>query len=178
MSIGAAAFKGIKHVLVLAGLLLGLAASASADTLWTLSDVTFDNGNSAVGTFTTDDAVTQILSFSIAITGPASGAAFTAAQMVDAYLPGTVGIANSDFSKYVDLYLASNLTSAGGFIAFTEGYDCPGCGTLILNADTGVNGVVVTPEPATGAFMLLGFGMMIRKRIAQRRQRVAEINLA
>jgi hypothetical protein len=170
MLIAALNMRRIAQVLIVAGLALGFAAHASADTVWTLNDVTFTNGNSITGSFTTNTAQTAILGFSLSIAGPATAAQFTPTQMVDAYLPNTIGIANSDFSKYIDLYLASSLTSAGGTLGFTSGFDCNGCGVLILNADIDVTGVTAIPEPATGGLMLLGVGMMIKKRLARRRE--------
>ncbi len=47
------------------------------------------------------------------VTGPDTGADFTATQMSSAYLPSTIGFAGNDWAQYVDLYLASPLTSGG-----------------------------------------------------------------
>jgi len=170
--------KTILNALLALGLLLGSSINAMADITWTLSDVTFDNGNQAVGTFTTDDAITTFLSFSIDVTGPASAAAFTAAQMTDSYLPGEIGIANADFSQYVDLSLAAPLTSAGGIVPIAGGFDCPGCGTLLVNADTEVIGVTgdggieptAAPEPSAVPFLAGGvilMGMVLRRKVVR-----------
>ena len=146
------------------GLLLGSGISAMADITWTLQNVTFNNGNRAVGSFVTNgsfgthDAVNRILSFNIIVEGPASVAAFKAAGMVDSYLPNTIGIFSSGWSAYVDLYPGSPLTSQGGTIFLTGqdaygdkyGVDCPGCG-VISDPKTAA---VTAPEPS--AILILG----------------------
>jgi hypothetical protein len=166
--------KNITKLLTIAGLAFAFATCASADITWTLNDITFSNGNTATGFFETDNAITTIDLFSINVTGPATGAAFAATVMVNAYLPSEIGIATTSFSEYVDLYLASPLTSAGGTVKIGSGYDCPGCGTLILNSDTGVTGVTTsaTPEPRFGAFLvmgLVGLGFLARRKFAAAR---------
>ena len=158
--------KTITKLLLIVVIALGFAKGSSAQVLWTLNDVTFYNGNTATGSFTTNSAGTSILSFSIDLTGPASGAAFTATQMVDAYLPNTIGIANGTFSEYVDLYLSSPVTGAGGIIPISSGYDCPGCGTLIINSDTEIIGT--TPEPAT--MFVFGSGLLVLAGIVRRKK--------
>ena len=142
----------------------GFAACASAQVTWTLNDVTFTNGNTASGTFTTNAALSGFLSFSITVTGPATAADFTAAKMVSSYLPSEIGIANTDFSEYVDLFTASPLTNAGGTIHLVnpsdtlQSVDCPGCGVLIINSDTELIGT--TPEPPAGGLVLVGVALL------------------
>ena len=167
--------KVFSRVIIGLGLLMGSGACAMADIVWTLNDVFLQfphNGgiNEVTGNFTTDNSVDTIESFSIAVTGPETEGTFTPALMVDAYLPGTIGIANSDFSKYVDLYLSSPLTSAGGKVDMGSGFDCPGCGTLLVNADhtPSVIGVASTPEPSTIPFLgagLLLMGTLVRRKL-------------
>ena len=141
-------------------LVCGFSARASAQVTWTLNDVTFTNGNTASGIFTTNSDVSGFLSFSLTVSGSDSAAAFTATQMDAAVLPNIVGFANSDFSEYVALFTASPLTNAGGTIALVnpsltlQSVDCPGCGVLIINSDTELIGV--TPEPPSGRLMLAG----------------------
>jgi len=104
------------------------------------------------------------------ISGPDAADSFVAALMVNAYLPNTIGIANSDFSKYVDLYLASSLTSSGGTIAIASGFDCPGCGTLLINSTftPSVTGVTEAAEPSTLPFLAVGLilmGLVARRKL-------------
>ena len=170
--------KNISKLLIIFGLVFGLASRASAQVTWTLNDVTFSNGNTATGTFTTNATVTDFLGFSITVTGSDSSAAFTVTQMDAAALPDIVGFANSDFSKYVALFTASALTNAGGIIPLvntpTQSVDCPGCGVLVLNSDTELIGV--TPEPSTAGFMLIGVASLMGTWFLRRGRRPITTN--
>jgi len=164
--------KTFSRVVIGLGLAIGSGACAMADTIWTLNNVYFSNGNEATGWFETNPAGSTIDNFSIQVTGPDAAAAFTAANMPESYLANTppeIGIANSDWSDYVDVYLASSLTSAGGTIDLTGGYDCPGCGVLVVNSDftPSVTGVAATPEPST--IPLLGAGLAFMGFVVRRR---------
>ncbi len=158
----------------------GFAARASAQVTWTLKDVTFTNGNTASGTFTTNAALNGFVSFSITVTGPAKAADFTATQMVGPYLPSEIGIANPLFTEYVDLFTASPLTNAGGTIhhvnpsATLQSVDCPGCGVLIINSNTELIGV--TPEPPSGRLMLVGVALLTGAWFLRRRRRSLTTN--
>lgn len=167
--------KTISRVVIGLGLLLGSGVCAMANIVWTLNDVylQYPHGggiNEVAGYFVTDNTVDTIENYSIAVTGPETEGTFTATQMVDAYLPGTIGIANPGFTEYVDLYLASDLTSAGGTVDISSGYDCPGCGVLLVgNGYTPtVTGVAETPEPSTIPFLGAGvllMGIVLRRKL-------------
>ncbi|MGO9272181.1 MAG: hypothetical protein ACLQOO_18450 [Terriglobia bacterium] len=77
--------------------------------------------------------------------------------MSSAYLPGTIGFANADWSEYVDLYLNSPLTSSGGVISIGSGFDCRGCGVLLTSEghDPRVDGVPL-PEPSPRLLLVIG----------------------
>jgi hypothetical protein len=165
-----------KLLVIAAGLLFGFATCASAQVTWTLSDVTFSNGNVAMGSFTTNAATDDVLSFSIAITGPDTAAAFTAAVMLDTSLPGHIGLGGPGFSQDVLLTLLSDMTNAGGTIPIVDGVDCPpaaSCGTLVTTGHS-PEIIGVTPEPATAGLMLLGLGIMVSKYVVRRRQQSTE----
>jgi hypothetical protein len=130
---------------ILLGLLLGSGICAYADIEWTFNNVVFNNGDSVTGYFITNDAVTQYDSISaVVVSGPDS---FTIAGLDSAYLPAEIGIFNSGWSRYIDLYMLSPLTSSGGIVPIKSGYDCPGCGTLLLAHSPAVVGVDL-PEPS------------------------------
>jgi PEP-CTERM motif len=158
--------KKASKLLIILGLLIATATFATASNItWTLSDVVFDNGNSATGYFVTDASL-NVQNFSLAVSGPDSSQAFTTAIFVQSYLPTVVGFANSDFSDYVALYLTSAMTSAGGVIPFGpglygNGFDCGGsggCGTLLIGNGYQPELIGVTPEPST--LVLLGSGLL------------------
>ena len=138
--------KALSMLFVIAGLALGFATCASAQIVWTLNDVTFTNGNTATGYFVTNSAVNDVLSYSLQVTGPASNATFVATNFDSAALPGTVGYGNAGYVQYIDLVLASNLTNAPGTIPIASGYDCNGCGVLVVKSDTELIGT--TPNQA------------------------------
>jgi hypothetical protein len=112
--------------------------------------------------------------FDIVVSGPATGAAFTAAIMVDAYLPVVIGAANSDWSEYIDLVPASSLTSAGGTVPLANlgwgSVDCTGCGTLLV-ADGHTPEVIGVPFPEPSAIILLGAFAGVFGATAFRRRR-------
>jgi hypothetical protein len=162
---GAKAFSSAMMLLVV--LMVAGGTSAMATVLWTVNDVTFSDGNTLTGTFTTDSGITTFLDIDLTVTGPNSAADFTVDHGDTAYLPGGLSLFNITSTQYVDLVLASPLTGAGGTIAFTSGNDCPNCGTLVVNGDTEVTGVVIAPEPSAilllpGGLILLGIASRLR----------------
>ena len=162
--------------LAIAGLLFGFATCASAQVTWTLSDVTFDNGNVANGSFTTNATISGVDSYSIVISGPDTAADFTAVAFVTSGFPSKIGLGSAMFFQDVLLELSGNMTNAGGIIPIANGVDCPNdgtCGTLVkLGHSPEIIGV--TPEPATAGLMLLGLGIMVRKYVVRRRQQSTE----
>jgi hypothetical protein len=160
--------KILSKAIIATAFLLGSSVCAMADIVWTLNNVDFSDGNQAIGSFTTDNAVDTIESFTIQVIGPDTARDFTATTMSSAYLPNTIG-AFLEPTYYVDLYLNSPLTSAGGTFDIGSGYDCPGCGVLLVNSDhiPSVTGVAATPEPST--IPVLGAGVVLMGMIARRK---------
>jgi hypothetical protein len=166
----------LAKLLITVGLLLGFATCASAQVTWTLSDVTFDNGNVATGSFTTNATITGVDSFSIVISGPDTAADFTAAAFVTSGFPSKIGLGSAGFFQDVLLDLSGNMTNAGGIIPIADGVDCPFAGTCGTLVTTGHSPEIigVTPEPATAGLMLLGLGIMVRKYVVRRHQQSTE----
>ena len=88
------------RLLAAAALALALGADeARADHIFTLSDVTFDDGTLATGTFTTNDALTSLVDFDITTT--------TGAIAGFHYTPGTAGSGSSSLPAIIVLEPAS-----------------------------------------------------------------------
>jgi len=169
----------ISRVLIILGLLVGSSVAAMAGEIkWTLNDVFFNNGNTTTGYFITDSNL-AVQSFSLMVTGPADGQAFVASIFVQSYLPTQLGFANFDFSKYVDLYLTSPITNAGGTIPFGpglygDGFDCGGsgsCGVLLLGSDYHPE-LIGTPVSEPSILLILGgslavAGTMLRRALTR-----------
>jgi hypothetical protein len=167
--------KTLSKALFVLVLLVGSSIGAMAGSItWTFSDVFFNNGNTVTGFFITDSAVTQYLGFSITVSGSDPNGAFTVTQMTAANLPGLIGAANSDFSKFIALILTPpGLTSAGGVVTMDTGFDCrpdSTCATLLVNSDfhPEVIGVPVS-EPAT--LLVLGSSLGLLGTLLLRRVR-------
>ena len=167
---------GLSYVITFSGTTNWTSLGASSTAVGTLFTY---NGAAVTGSFVTNSTVTSVLSFDIGITGPGS---FTAELVDSAYLPGEVGIASdSSFDQYIDLYLSSSMTGAGGIIPIGSGYECPGCGVLNTAAtDTTHDPELIgtTPEPATVGLMLLGLGLLLGTRIAKGVRRTTATNRA
>jgi len=171
--------KTISKVVVILGLLIGSCICAMAgEVKWTLSNVLFDNGNTATGYFITDSSL-NLVSFSLMVTGPDGPRDFVANLFVTSNLPTQVDFAkNPGFDPFVLLYLTSAITNAGGIISFGSGpsgngFDCGGgpCGTLLLGGDFNPE-LIGTPVSEPSALLVLGsglgiFGTMLRRKLGR-----------
>ena len=158
------------RALVIAALLMSSSVCVLANSIqWTFNQASFSDGNVVTGSFITNSAVTAYLSFSITVSNAGTPAdAFTATQMTETYLPTVIGFANADFSRYIDL--DAILTSAGGLVPITAGFDSPN-GTFRVGGDfhPSVNGVTLTPEPSAIVLVTAGLGLL---GLARRRKLV------
>lgn len=120
---------------VIGGLLLCSATLANAAPItWKLSGVTFDDGTSATGSLVYNAVTDRVLSYSIAVQNGAlpafiytSGTAANTCMQIAGANPGTgcntndaqneFFLGSSDGSQFLELYLASALTDAGGAVA-------------------------------------------------------------
>ena len=172
----------IKTVLAGAALALGMALAASSANAailnWTLSGVTFDDGGTAFGNFSTDDSTGNLLAFDITTTaGSALGGfhydATTSLKFGDnTFSPNSFVVVNNAFSSYFNFTFVNPLTSPGvdalvtGFNSSTGSWECDNCGT-VRSVTGGVATTGGVPEPAAWAMMLAGFagiGGVLRMR--------------
>lgn len=157
--------KNFSKFLTIAALAVGFSTCASADIVWTLSGVDFLGGETATGSFTTNNAANTIESYNIVLSGGISLADFTAMDADGFFLPSSVGFGAPPLSN-LSLFFAGNLTSAGGTVHIASGSD----DGLSLLTGKGYNPEVIgvdppsVPEPSTipvlaGGALLLGFSL-------------------
>ncbi len=165
----------MKQLLSCLGIVFFLAAGqASANIIYTFSGVTFDDGGTLTGTFTTNDAITALIDFDIT-TSAGTGIGFH-------YTPATAGSSSTSLPAILVLSTATldNILQ----VTFSGGLTATGAPILIGTADSfeqttaparrdiTAGSVIVAgsvPEPAT--IGLLGMGVLgLLASIRRRRQ--------
>ena len=163
----------MKQLLSAVGLVLFLTAGqASANIIYTFSGVTFDDGGTLTGTFTTDDAITALIGFDIT-TSAGTGIGFH-------YTPATVGSSSTSLPAIIVLSTATldnllQVTFSGGLKALGAPiligtFDSFEQGTSPARRDIIAGSAIVAPtapEPSTIALLglgLLGLVAFVRRR--------------
>jgi PEP-CTERM motif len=169
--------RSANRLLFVAGLLTAFASHLPADTVWNVNATFSYNalGNTATGTFELDPSLNMVTwNTTVSGTNAAADNVYTPGDSISVYPDSThIDFYDGTTNQYIDLYLQTGVTNAGGTINLLYGDGgassnstivCAGCGTL-------VQGTVSTssvPEPSSlalvgGAIAAIGFARR-RKR--------------
>ena len=182
-----------KSIALALGLLLpSLPLPCFASTIiWTLTDVTFDGGGGAIGTFATDSLTGAVTSFNITTTnGSLSGTTYDSANysVYDNFFSSNSFAIAADGSlglPYINFAFASPLTISGTnsllvsieLPATEVSFECNdnACETgRFMNGGSAVGAMVSEiPEPATWAMIIVGFAGVGYLSYRRKRQSLA-----
>jgi hypothetical protein len=150
-SLGIAALLFTAQAIALGG------REASANVIYDLSGVTFSNGGTATGTFTTNDAITALLTYDIttSMVGGFPGFEYTPTTAPDVTNGLPTGFSLSDSSSTHNLVLAfsGGLTATGATLLTSGSFETNSFSGLVLFRGVVSGSVVGVPEPSS---LLLG----------------------
>jgi hypothetical protein len=162
------------RLLTAAALALALGAvEARANHVFNLSGVTFDDHTSATGTFTTNDALTSLVTFDITTTnGAIAGFEYTptTAGSGSTSLPGIVVLEPSSLAHIIELTFNDGLTLAGApiLIGQFDSFEQDSAGTHRAVTAGSVIAAGAVPEPSSlalaGTAALAGLGLWALRR--------------
>lgn len=148
------------------------AGVASADLVYNLVDVTFDDGATATGTFKTDDALTTLLDWDITTSvGSLPGFHFDTvnAPVNFSSIPNIIVLEDATPTHILELTFATPLTAAGALLLVNspnDSFEQQGDGKRVVVAGS----VSAVPEPsslvlaAVGGLGALGYARRRRRR--------------
>jgi hypothetical protein len=166
------------RLLTAAALTLALGAvEARADIVFTLSGVTFDDGATATGTFTTNNSVTSVLDWDITTSaGTLPGFEFntTNAPVNFSSLPSILVLEDANPDHILELTFTGGLTAAGALITPndpTASFEQAFTAKRVVTGGSVIVGAV--PEPSSlalaGIALTAGLGLWARRRRAASR---------
>ena len=154
----------MKRLLALVGVVLCLAAGqASANIVYTFSGVTFSDGGTLTGTFTTDDTFSMLLDFNITTSNaPGIGFTYTPATVTSGptSLPAIIVVETASLDNLMQITFDGGLTATGALIkigtfdSFEQGPDA----RRDIVAGSATTTPVSVPEP--GTLLLLAIGIL------------------
>lgn len=156
------------------GLALSLAAGqASADRLYTFAGVTFNDGGTLTGTFTTNDLINTLLNYDIT-TSPGVGIGFnytpTTAPVSFSSLPSIIVVETTGLEHLLQVTFNGGLTALGAPITIGT-FDSFEQGTGGARRDiTAGSAIPTVPEPGTLALLSTGLAGLLGFRWRRQRQ--------
>lgn len=132
---------------------------------WTLQDVVFTDGGSVSGTFSTDAATGEVLSFNITTTSGTELAGIdyddiTAQVYNDFWGPNSFDLTDEAAHTYLELAFVDPLTAPGTDLLALQSasYECDDCYPyrIVLSGEAVATGPSQVPEPATSALLFVG----------------------
>jgi len=162
----------MKRILLCIGVALFLAAGqASANIIYTFSGVTFDDGGTLSGTFTTDDAITTLVDFDVT-TSPNTGIGFHyttgSAGSPSTSLPFILVLSTASLDNILEVTFNGGLTAAGAsiLIGMNDSFEQTTAARRDITAGS-VTVATAVPEPSTLALFglgVLGLVLAFRRR--------------
>lgn len=152
-------------------------SSANAATIqWSLSGVTFDDGGTASGTFSTDSVSGNLLSYNLTTSAGSTLPGFNYNASNSSIYGNNVFSVNSFLLTnnspfaipYLNLSFQNSLTTAAGAtdaLINNNSWECNNCSSVrYITGGEAVSSAV--PEPETYAMLLVGLGLMgfLRRR--------------
>ena len=166
----------MKRLLSAVGLVLFLAAGqASANIIYTFSGVTFSDGGTLTGTFTTNDAINALLDYNIT-TSAGAGIGFTytpaTAGSSSTSLPFILVLSTATLDNILEVTFNGGLTALGAPITIGtfDSFEQAGITNTVKREITAGSAIVATvPEPGTIGLL----GIAVLGLLAARRRRQA-----
>jgi len=166
----------MKRLLSLVGVVLFFAAAqASANIVYTFSGVTFSDGGTLTGTFTTNNAFNTLIDFDIT-TSPGVGLGFTYTTLTagsgSTSLPSIIVLSTATMDEILQVTFAGGLTATGApiLIGTFDSFEQAGPNARRdIVAGSAIVAPVTVPEPSTLALLTIG-ALGVLTSVRRRRQ--------